>query len=80
MKNPIFWDVTPCEFNMNRRFGETFLLHLPEDGSGVFLRNVSSCKTHTASNLKGQLLVMRCAHSHRAANSTNVGNTLRVTE
>jgi hypothetical protein len=28
MKNAVFWDVTPCEFIINRRFGGTCRLHL----------------------------------------------------
>jgi hypothetical protein len=31
MKNAVFWDVVPCEFIINRRFGET-RRHIPEDG------------------------------------------------
>jgi hypothetical protein len=27
MKNAIFWDVGPCEFNINRHFGGTCCLH-----------------------------------------------------
>jgi hypothetical protein len=25
MKNAVFWDVTPCDFYKNRRFGGTFI-------------------------------------------------------
>jgi hypothetical protein len=29
MKNSIFWDITPCSMvKVNRRFGESYLLHL----------------------------------------------------
>jgi hypothetical protein len=28
MKNAVFWDVAPCGFNMNRRFGGACRLHL----------------------------------------------------
>jgi hypothetical protein len=28
MKNAIFWDVAPCIYFVNRRFGETYCLHL----------------------------------------------------
>jgi hypothetical protein len=27
MKNAVFWDVTPCDFCENQRFGETCRLH-----------------------------------------------------
>jgi hypothetical protein len=29
MKNAVFWDVTPCRYCVNRRFGGTYRLHLP---------------------------------------------------
>jgi hypothetical protein len=29
MKNPVFWDVTPCGCCKNRRFGGTYRLHPP---------------------------------------------------
>jgi hypothetical protein len=53
IKNPIFCDITPCSpLKFNRRFGGSacylihagFLLGLffdPENGSDIFLRNVS---------------------------------------
>jgi hypothetical protein len=28
MKNAIFWDVVPCGYCVNRRFGGTYRLHL----------------------------------------------------
>jgi hypothetical protein len=28
MKNAVFWDVAPCRYCVNRRFGETYRLHL----------------------------------------------------
>jgi hypothetical protein len=28
MKNTVFWDVAPCRYFVNRRFGETYRLHL----------------------------------------------------
>jgi hypothetical protein len=28
MKNAVFWDVAPCGFCVNRRFGGTYRLHL----------------------------------------------------
>jgi hypothetical protein len=28
MKNAVFWDVVPCRFCVNRRFGGTYRLHL----------------------------------------------------
>jgi hypothetical protein len=28
MKNTVFWDVAPCRYRVNRRFGETYRLHL----------------------------------------------------
>jgi hypothetical protein len=28
MKNVVFWDVGPCKFCVNRRFGRTYRLHL----------------------------------------------------
>jgi hypothetical protein len=48
MKNAVFWDVGPCTYFANRRFGGTYCLHLqgivdflyPEDGVDTFLRNV----------------------------------------
>jgi hypothetical protein len=27
MKNAVFWDVAPCRFCVNRRFGGTYRLH-----------------------------------------------------
>jgi hypothetical protein len=48
MKSYIFWDITPCSpFKVNQRF--CYLLHAgfllallfdPEDGDGLFFRNV----------------------------------------
>jgi hypothetical protein len=33
-KSTIFWDITPCSpLRVNRRFGETWDMFLPEDGS-----------------------------------------------
>jgi hypothetical protein len=29
MKNAVFWDVAPCRYCINRRFGRTYRLHLP---------------------------------------------------
>jgi hypothetical protein len=28
MKNAVFWDVAPCRYFVNRRFGGTYRLHL----------------------------------------------------
>jgi hypothetical protein len=28
MKKAVFWDVVPCRYCVNRRFGGTYLLHL----------------------------------------------------
>jgi hypothetical protein len=28
MKNAVFWDVAPCKYFVNRRFGGTYRLHL----------------------------------------------------
>jgi hypothetical protein len=28
MKNSVFWDVAPCRYFVNRRFGGTYRLHL----------------------------------------------------
>jgi hypothetical protein len=28
MKNAVFWDVAPCRYFINRRFGGTYHLHL----------------------------------------------------
>jgi hypothetical protein len=28
MKNTVFWDVAPCRYFVNRRFGGTYRLHL----------------------------------------------------
>jgi hypothetical protein len=28
LKNTVFWDVTPCRFCVNRRFGATYCPHL----------------------------------------------------
>jgi hypothetical protein len=28
MKNAVFWDVAPCGFIINQRFGGTYRLHL----------------------------------------------------
>jgi hypothetical protein len=28
MKNAVFWDVAPCRSCVNRRFGETYRLHI----------------------------------------------------
>jgi hypothetical protein len=28
LKNAVFWDVAPCRFSVNRRFGGTYRLHL----------------------------------------------------
>jgi hypothetical protein len=54
-KNAVFWDVAPCRYFVNRRFGGTYPLHLQgirnpqamnqreqvaEDGGDTFLRNV----------------------------------------
>jgi hypothetical protein len=36
MKKAVFWDVAPCRYGVNRRFGGTY----PEDGGDTFLRNV----------------------------------------
>jgi hypothetical protein len=30
MKNVVFWDVTQCEFKINRRFGGTCRLHIQD--------------------------------------------------
>jgi hypothetical protein len=53
MKDAVFWDVAPCGFIINRRFGGTFRLQqssnillcsryffYPEDGGDTLLRNV----------------------------------------
>jgi hypothetical protein len=45
MKNIVFWDVVPCGFNINRRFGETYPLHL-QGGSN----NASEEKCYTVAN------------------------------
>jgi hypothetical protein len=29
MKNAVFWDVAPCRYCVNRRFGSKYRLHLP---------------------------------------------------
>jgi hypothetical protein len=30
MKNAVFWDVAPCRYCVNQRFGETYRLHLQD--------------------------------------------------
>jgi hypothetical protein len=30
MKNVVFWDVAPCRYFVNRRFGGTYRLHLQD--------------------------------------------------
>jgi hypothetical protein len=30
MKNTVFWDVAPCRYSINRRFGGTYRLHLQD--------------------------------------------------
>jgi hypothetical protein len=30
IKNAVFWDVAPCRYCVNRRFGETYRLHLQD--------------------------------------------------
>jgi hypothetical protein len=32
MKTAVFWDVAPCGFTINRRFGGTFRLHFQSGG------------------------------------------------
>jgi hypothetical protein len=39
MKNAVFWDVAPCGFIINRRFGGTFRLQHP---SNILLRVIFS--------------------------------------
>jgi hypothetical protein len=63
MINAVFWNVAPCRFYVNRRFGGTYRLHpeaiysrwflnrgffYPEDGGDRSLRNVGSHKIYTA--------------------------------
>jgi hypothetical protein len=41
INSTVFWVVTPCSLKGAVHFGGTYRLHLrPEDGSGMFLRNV----------------------------------------
>jgi hypothetical protein len=55
MKNAVFWDVVPCRYCVNRRFGGTYRFHfhgmrnprvmnqreqVAADGGDTFLRNV----------------------------------------
>jgi hypothetical protein len=50
MKNPVFLDVTPRGSFKNWHFGVTYLLHHSYDGDYMFLRNVRSYKSYTASH------------------------------
>jgi hypothetical protein len=45
MKNSVFWDVAPCRYFVNRRFGGTYRLHL----QGI--------KNPRAMNQRGQVAV-----------------------
>jgi hypothetical protein len=42
MKNVVFWDVAPCVYFENRRFGGTCRLHHKGDKSRRAKKNVSS--------------------------------------
>jgi hypothetical protein len=53
IKNTVFWDVAPCKFIVNRRFGGTYRLHLQgrkirERGTGV----TTTCSLADFSTLK----------------------------
>jgi hypothetical protein len=37
MKKAVFWDVTPCRYGVNRRFGGKYRLHL--QGRREIIRN-----------------------------------------
>jgi hypothetical protein len=68
MKNAVFWDVAPCGYCVNRRFGGMYRLHLQppahvgssladfffysEDGGDVFLQNVGLHNIYTASHCR----------------------------
>jgi hypothetical protein len=71
LKNADFWDVVPCRYCVNRRFGGVtcsrwFLsrgfLYL-EDGGDMFSRNVGLHNIYTAPIPEGGIL-----HSHRREN------------
>jgi hypothetical protein len=52
MENTVFWDVAPCRYRVNRRFGVTYCLHLqgreilehgfcsPEDGGAKLIETL----------------------------------------
>jgi hypothetical protein len=42
MKNAVFWDVTPCSYCKNRRFGGRFCLHHQDDKNQRTRNRVSS--------------------------------------
>jgi hypothetical protein len=46
MKNAVFWDVTPCIYCVNRRFGGTYRLHL--QGRKIHGRGTSVSRLQTA--------------------------------
>jgi hypothetical protein len=50
MKNDVLWDVSPCRFCVNRRFGFIYL----EDRGDTLIRNVSSHKIYTGPHLRKQ--------------------------
>jgi hypothetical protein len=58
MKNAVFWDVAPCRYGVNRRFGGTSLYtiysrrHIPEDG--IFHDKSSSGISHFSVGNRGK--------------------------
>jgi hypothetical protein len=60
LKNTVFWNVTPCGSCKDRGFEAVVTANVVPsspilvtyDGGDMFLRNIGSYKTHTASHLR----------------------------
>jgi hypothetical protein len=52
MKNAVFWNVTPCGFYKNRRFGGMYRLHYQGDKNRRAINNVGSNYQHKHSAKK----------------------------
>jgi hypothetical protein len=53
MKKAFFWDVAPCRYGVNRRFGGTYRLHL--QGRSEIIRK--SAREASVRDVRGRLVL-----------------------
>jgi hypothetical protein len=70
LKNAVFWDVAPCRYCVNRRFGGTYRLHLPGRKTRERGTSVSRWLLHNTQYL-------HCATSQKTAFFSHRRETLK---